>query len=74
MLSREHTREAYLVERLTWEGHKFLDAARSDTAWERAKKLVLAKGGALTFDAVKTALGALTREAVILAAHTGSFQ
>jgi hypothetical protein len=32
------------IERLTWNGHEFLDQARSGTAWERAKKFVLEKG------------------------------
>ena len=34
------------VMRLTWAGHDFLDAARSDTVWEQAKKLCLDKTGA----------------------------
>jgi len=42
--------------RLTWEGHQFLTAARSDTLWEKAKKLTLEKTGGLAFEFLKTAL------------------
>lgn len=42
--------------RLTWQGHQFLTAARSDTLWEKAKKLTLEKTGGLAFEFLKTAL------------------
>lgn len=41
---------------LTWDGHEFLDAARDDTRWNRAKKLVQDKAGSLMFEALKFAL------------------
>ena len=41
---------------LTWKGHEFLEAARSNTRWNDAKKFILEKGGSLTFDILKTVL------------------
>lgn len=70
---REHAREACLVQRITWNGHEFLDSARSNNRWETAKRVALTKGGSSSFEAIKTALGALTREAVILAVRTGGY-
>jgi len=45
----------FFAQRLTWEGHEFLDAIRSNTVWERTKKLFLEKGLEMTFDLVKSA-------------------
>ncbi len=42
--------------RLTWYGHEFLDAARSDTLWERAKALTLKETGGLSLDFLKATL------------------
>ena len=36
--------------RLTWQGHEFLDAARDDIIWRKAKDKVLGAAGGLTFD------------------------
>ncbi|MBW9332481.1 DUF2513 domain-containing protein [Herbaspirillum sp. RU 5E] len=44
---------AVTVYRLTWSGCDFLDAARSDTLWNKAKKSVLAPGASWTFDVLK---------------------
>lgn len=41
---------------LTWEGHDFLDAAREDTRWNRAKQLVKDKAGSVSFDVFKQLL------------------
>lgn len=38
------------VARLTWKGCDFLDAARSDTLWAKAKKSVIAPAASWTFD------------------------
>jgi hypothetical protein len=40
---------AVMVE-LTWEGHEFLDKARSDTTWNKAKALARGKGVSLSVD------------------------
>ena len=44
-----------MIERLTWDGHEFLAAVRSDTAWNKAKHLVRDKGAAFTFEVLKIA-------------------
>lgn len=43
----------FRVERLTWEGHDFLDAVRNDTVWARTKETLRSKGLSWTFDLVK---------------------
>lgn len=42
--------------RLTWNGHEFLDAAKENSTWERAKKLATEKAGVLSFAALQEAL------------------
>ncbi len=44
------------IERLTWQGHEFLDAARDQDRWNKAKKLVLEQGGRLTLDTLRSVL------------------
>src|SRR5262245_59873598 len=53
----------YWPTRLTWTGHEFLDAFRNDTNWQKAKKFVLEKTGALTFEALKQVAIHLAAEA-----------
>ena len=55
--------QALWPKRLTWEGHEFLDAAREDTRWQKAKRLVFEKTGGLSFDVLKAVLAKLTVEA-----------
>lgn len=43
-------------ERLTWEGHEFLEAARNETRWKRAKDIIQEKGGGAVFEVVKAVL------------------
>lgn len=50
------------VERLTWEGHEFLQKAQDEKIWAQVKKLVKEKGGAASFDIVKALLTKLTLE------------
>lgn len=52
----------FLSIKLTWEGHEFLDAAREDTRWNKAKE-VAAKTGSLTFSMLKEVLVQLSAEA-----------
>jgi hypothetical protein len=54
----------YKPKRLTWQGHDFLDAARSDTLWENAKKLTLEQTGGLSLDLLKAALLSLGKQAL----------
>ncbi|MFG0541756.1 DUF2513 domain-containing protein [Pseudomonas sp. YQ_5] len=41
---------------LTWAGHEFLDAARDNTIWSKAKNTCLERAGALSFELVKDLL------------------
>ena len=45
-----------LVERITWQGHDFLDAARSEEIWNHTKKIVSQKTGTISFELLKLAL------------------
>jgi hypothetical protein len=56
-------------QRLTWQGHEFLDAIRKDTIWEKAKSIALEKTGALGFEALKVVSLKLAADA--LSAFTG---
>lgn len=42
--------------RLTYSGHEFLDAARSDTVWQKAKAWTQKTTGTLTLEGLKVAL------------------
>ena len=54
----------YKPKRLTWEGHEFLDAARNDTLWERAKAEALRQTGGVSFDVLKELLLHLAKQAL----------
>jgi len=49
---------------LTWNGHEFLDSARSNSRWNDAKKYILEKGGNLTFDILKTVLSEIIKSSL----------
>ena len=55
--------DGFLVRRLTYAGHEFLDAARSDKIWNKAKETVMNNAGTLTLEALKTALSVLMKHA-----------
>lgn len=42
-----------MAQKLTWAGCEFLDAARSDTVWSKAKANVIKPGMSFTFDLLK---------------------
>lgn len=46
---------------LTWGGHDFIAAARSDTTWAHAKEKARSMGGALTFAVLKQLLESLAK-------------
>jgi hypothetical protein len=48
--------------KLTWAGHDFLDAARNDGIWNKAKNRILLTGGAWTFDLLKHLLLELAKK------------
>lgn len=47
---------AAVIGDLTWAGHDFLDAAHSETIWNKAKDMMLKAGGSWTMDILKTVL------------------
>ena len=51
---------------LTWDGHEFLDAARKNSVWERAKRQTLDKTGGLSLELLKTALINIGKQAIEL--------
>jgi Hypothetical protein (DUF2513). len=53
------------IERLTWEGHDFLDAARNDKNWRKAKDQILKTGGSWTFEIVKSLLVEIAKRSLL---------
>lgn len=49
---------------LTWQGHEFLEAFRSETRWNKAKEIIKTKSGALSMDVLKAVLIAMAKESV----------
>jgi hypothetical protein len=49
------------IQRLTWGGHEFLDAAREDSVWSQAKKKTIETGGSWTMEGLKLILFELAR-------------
>jgi hypothetical protein len=49
---------------LTWRGHDFLDAARENSRWETAKKIVKEKAGTVTLAALQEVLVSLMKRAI----------
>ncbi len=48
--------DVVIIKRITWEGHEFLDKARSEKVWSKAKELVKKKTGTLSLEALKVGL------------------
>ncbi len=48
--------------RLSWAGHDFLDAARNEGIWKKAKTRILETGGAWSFDLLKSLLLELVKK------------
>ncbi|MEK8080154.1 DUF2513 domain-containing protein [Pseudomonas sp. XK-1] len=42
----------FFARSLTWEGHEFLDAIRSDTVWTKTKKIFTDQGISMTFELI----------------------
>lgn len=51
-----------LVERLTWAGHEFLDAARDETVWRKVRGKAGQVGGTVTLDLLMALLKAAVAE------------
>ncbi len=56
--------DEFHVLRLTYAGHEFLDAARNDTLWVKAKETVTKNTGTLTLEGLKIALSTLIKHAL----------
>ena len=52
------------IKKITWNGHEFLDQARSNSTWEKAKKYLSDKGQSLSIDSIKIALGVVIKGAL----------
>jgi hypothetical protein len=50
---------------LTWEGHDFLEAAKDNARWQKAKKIMREKGGGIVFEVLKTLLVNLMKSQVL---------
>ena len=50
--------------RLTWNGHDFLDSARDETLWNKAKQTVMKPAASYTFEFIKEWLKAEIRARV----------
>ncbi len=53
----------FAVQRLKYAGAEFLDAARVDTLWHKAKEMLLKNAGTLTVEGLKIALSHLMQNA-----------
>jgi len=49
-------RNEWIPSGLTWDGHEFIDAARNDVIWGKAKKAIIKAGGPLTLTALQIGL------------------
>lgn len=51
----------WFPQRLTWQGHEFLDSARDNKIWNKAKE-IMAKTGGFAFEIAKPLLTSLLRQ------------
>ena len=51
----------FAIGSLTWQGHDFLEAARSDTVWRKAKAKLLEVGGSASLEIFKAVLLQITK-------------
>jgi len=56
----------YMAERLTWDGHDFLNLARNDSVWKKAMSGLAEKGLDVTIDILTTYLAKLTKKMLML--------
>ncbi len=50
-----------ILTRLTWDGHEFIDKAKSEKTWVKAKELIQRNGATLSLEAMKIALSEVIR-------------
>ena len=53
-----------VIDRLTMTGHDFLEAARDNTRWNKAKKIINEKGSTITIGVLTQLLTALMKESI----------
>jgi Hypothetical protein (DUF2513) len=51
----------WFPQRLTWQGHEFLESARDNTIWNKAKEIMATTGG-FVFEVAKPLLISLLRQ------------
>ena len=56
---------SYMIRRMTWDGYEFLEVARNDTLWEKAKSVCLAKTGGLALEQLGECLKRVATDAII---------
>jgi hypothetical protein len=56
---------AYIPVRLTWRGHEFVESARNDSIWSKAKNAVATKTGGMAFDVLSAVLKEYATRAVL---------
>jgi len=44
----------FLITRLTWNGHEFLDTIKNETVWKKTKKSFTNSGISMSFDIIKS--------------------
>jgi hypothetical protein len=60
----------FVVRELTYSGHEFLDAARSDTLWATAKEKMMESTGALTIEGLKGVLRQEIKAVLLVSTRT----
>jgi hypothetical protein len=61
-----------ILSRLTWAGHDFIEPAKNDVVWKKATGLVMSQVGGFTLEALKAAVGAVTKELVAAGVRGGN--
>jgi DNA-binding HxlR family transcriptional regulator len=51
-----NTPPEYIPINMTWAGREFLDAARNEDRWAKAKRIMKEKGGGIVFEVLKSLL------------------
>jgi hypothetical protein len=49
------------INRLTWDGHEFIDKSRNDNIWNKSKSIISEKGIEISFDILKYVLTGITK-------------
>ena len=55
---------SYVIERMTWDGYEFLEVARNDALWKKAKSICVEKTGGLAFEQFVECLKRVASDAI----------